>query len=135
MHPAIIPILAVPHLLIPAALGYILYLDQEESITRVRHAQNIKRLWYREYINSPMAFFVKNNKNLIQVTALKHRAKRSKLAKLIKRTVNQALIKNQIRTTSIIKKELSPLSRFVNNNTLESNLKEVGFLTSPTSDN
>ena len=79
-----------------------------------------------------MAFFVKNNKKLIQVTALKHRAKRSKLAKLIKSTVNQALIKNQKRSASIVKKELSPLSRFINNNSLESNLKEVGFLTSPT---
>lgn len=132
MHPAIIPILAVPHLLIPAALGYILYLDQEESITRVQHAQNIKRFWYRNYINSPMAFFVKNNKKIIQVTALKHRAKRSKLAKVIKNTVNHALIRNQIRSASIVKKELSPLSRFVSDNSLESNLNEVGFLTSPT---
>lgn len=131
MHPALIPILAIPHLLIPAALAYTLYLDQEETISRVKHAQNIKRFWYREYLNSPMAFFVKNNKRSIQLSALKHKAQQSRLAQLVKRTVKQSFVKCQQRRISTLRKHHSPLSRFVQDNHCNgSELKSVKTLTS-----
>lgn len=38
-HPAVIPLLLIPHVALPAGLVYVLYLDHQETISRVRHAQ------------------------------------------------------------------------------------------------
>lgn len=59
LHPMLIPILIIPHFAIPAGLMYLIYLDNNETIARVRSAQKHARV--RRQNNSKLAKFIKAN--------------------------------------------------------------------------
>lgn len=53
VYPALIPVVVAPHLLVPAAIMYILHLDQQETVARVRQCQAERRAFLERIPPAP----------------------------------------------------------------------------------